>query len=104
MLPVNSATEDSHDSGNISFISLLCTPDPTAQGMPSARASCTHVGVFCGSSFFKSGPFLGIRMVWNTEHGSFRGRNSAESVGFFPVIVCLVINSLLGESYYLFLK
>lgn len=54
MLPVNSATEDSYDSGNIPFISLLCTHDPNSLEIPFVRSSCINVSVFLGSYFFKS--------------------------------------------------
>lgn len=62
MLPVNSATADSYDSGNISFISLLCTPDPNSLEIPSVRPSCTNVSMFHSSYFFKSESSLGARI------------------------------------------
>lgn len=37
MLPVNSATEDSYDSGNSSSISLPRTPDPGSPEIPFPR-------------------------------------------------------------------
>ena len=105
MLPVNSATEDSYDSGNISFISPLCTPDPNSPEIPSTRSSCINVSVFQGTNFSN------LYNLWGPGSSEVQGEGHLDeptllkvSLGFFPVIISFVINGLLGESYYISLK